>query len=159
MDKKEELRLRDEIDYWSKHQELDKFNYTQNTTMFFSVIIILLTILLWLQQEIDSDIILSISKLVFILIIVGLYFIVDYRNKNTDNHFTLRDVMIEEKYCKLNNLEKGKFKEKLNEEFNELRKNFINNLKLKLWLKFLIIFLFISLFFIGYLFFRLSTCS
>jgi len=128
---KKEQRLRDEITYWSNHQELDKFNYSANLTTFFMVTTILLTIVQavngYNQNNIASFIIFSIFTAM--ILFMGLH--VYYTNQDTNHHFYVRGVMIEKRYCGIHDLEKGEFRKKLEEEFSNEKKN----LDISLWKK------------------------
>lgn len=132
MDEKEKQRLRDEIAYWSNHQELDKFNYNQAQVFFLGGVAILLGIF-----NLKRGIIMNILILLTLLIIlISTY----YRLGKTDIHFSIRDKMIEERYCKIYNIGKKEFKKNLNEHFNNDYQRLERKLKLRILL-FTLIFL------------------
>lgn len=129
---KKEQRLRDEINYWSNHQELDKFNYNLATAKFLGNMTILVSITIGLSAillSIQSNIIwiLQIRNTLFLIILlIILFFTKKIKEKyeeeiNSANMaFVKRDKMIEQKYDEIYGLDKIRFKEKLNKEFNNI---------------------------------------
>lgn len=109
-----------EIDYWTTHQDLDKFNYNRATSTYLSIISI--TVAVWIgltalslyMQSITIRI--WVSMFTFIVLIASVIFYL----KNTSRHntsFIVREEMIKKRYEML-----GVKKDELNEEFIETRK-------------------------------------
>jgi len=141
--KNEERRARDEIDYYSSHKELDKFNYSSNLTSFFAFTAIVLAVVQAIngikkENTLAISIFLGLALIIFILSLIT-----KYHNDNTNSHFITRDIMIEKRYSKIHGLKEGEFKKSLEGEFNEIRgsfkKKWIKNLVWKLLVGFLII--------------------
>jgi len=117
MNKREERRLKEEIRYEERHQELDKFNYNNHNVLLFGWITILIAFLI-LSTEIKV-ISLKISFMFsLILLIVFMYFLMHQKNKHTNKHFVAREKMIEKR---LGNL--GISAEKLKTEFTDIYNN------------------------------------
>jgi hypothetical protein len=138
VNKKEEQRLRDEIDYWSKYEELDKFNYDVITSNLLEIIAITISVILGLSAIIiqiqTKTFLLFLIKSTLILVTVLIFIvIIDKRYKeykqsrsNYSHNIITRDEMIEEKYSKLYGLQKGQFKEKLDREFIPIKERLDN---------------------------------
>jgi len=135
MDKKEEQKLRDEINYATQQQEVSKFNFNQVTVTFFgaiSILIILFQIIIaigWTSK-------IWIQGFLLLCIVVITIKSLNDRN-NTKNQFGAFDEIIEEKYTKLNELKKGEFKRRLNDEIIPIKEKLDSKSKLenyKIWL-------------------------
>ena len=118
--KNEERKLRDEIEYWSKHQELDKFNYDMTTSSFLSAVSIIIAIFIFIvsfsflneQYKLATD-----STIVIIIILIILTIYTFWKRNNHNKSFMIREDMIEERYEKL-----GVNKKRLNDEFEDKKK-------------------------------------
>lgn len=131
MEEKEQ-RLRDEIIYWTHEQEIDKFNYSQNLATLFAFTAILLSLTQVVTNYKRGDIAgLTIFSIVALIVsFFSLY--VYYKNSDTNHHFYVRNVMIEEMYGKIYRLKKGEFKEGLNEDFRKEKRNLDRILRKKM---------------------------
>src|SRR3989344_1587348 len=145
MNKEEKNELLKKIDFWSKHQELDKFNINDDTNKYFGDISILITVslgIIGLINMIPFIIKLPICYIILIIIIiiellvVVIYYIIK-KKKNWllkinqhNNHFRIREAMIRVWYDYL-------FEKKINkkilitktEEINELFTKIMEKLK------------------------------
>jgi len=99
--KSKEDEIKDKIGYWSKHQELDKFNYNRVTSTQLSVISILGA--LWIGIVALSIVGRWINGIYFISIIVivvliptTIFYVI--RTKSSNNHFRIREAMIRNWY-------------------------------------------------------------
>lgn len=123
-----EKKIRDEIEYWSKHLELDKFNFDKTLSNLIGGMAILITLTIGFSsmvlslRELDLQIrILFIS--IFLLII--LYFgnkIKKNFNEEIKKHslnFMVREEQLRRRYKKL-----GVEKKELNEEFEKIKEDY-----------------------------------
>jgi len=121
-----EQKIKKEIEYWSKHLELDKFNYEAELSALICSLSITITVMIGLIAIIMTSSIGSLGKLIFLLIIgFGFYiflkcFLFRKHKKNLNQHklsFFIRERMIQERYEKMYNISK----KELNTEFEDLK--------------------------------------
>lgn len=106
--------MKNKIEYWSKHQELDKFNISHDTSLFLGHVAIILSVFFILNEFVKfvflerSD---TLGNIVAVLIIALSILIIWYakewesRIKEHNNHFMAREKMIRYWY---DNLKKNK---------------------------------------------------
>lgn len=113
-------KIKKEIEYLSKHQELDKFNYNEATSVHFvlSVMSAIQVGLITLGfTKNDSKLIILTSLIAIAVFIIS--FIVNFYKKDANEHFIIRENMTIDLYKKL-----GVEKERLDEEFVKRRREF-----------------------------------
>jgi len=120
-----ELKIKKEIEYWSKHLELDKFNYEYSG--FFHLTLGTWILSLWLGLTAIAVSLRSLSTLIiaFVILIIFLPIIITLylkKNKQNDLSFTVRERMIRQRYERLYEISK----DKLNAEFEDIKKIYQN---------------------------------
>jgi len=120
MDNGRKYILEKEIDYWTTHQDLDKFNYNRATSTYLSIISIAVAV--WIGLTALSIYMQNITIMVWVSIFIFIVLIasVIFYLKNTSRHntsFIVREEMIKKRYELL-----GVKKDQLNEEFVETKK-------------------------------------
>lgn len=135
---KKETTLKNKIEYWRKHQELDKFNINKDTSLYIGHISWIIAIFILIIGLINIIfLIFSFNiKILFIVIIITIifiiaYFVFDYtRNKRgywyskIENHnrsFRIREAMLRAWYSKK---EIGVDTDKLDIIFEEIKKKY-----------------------------------
>ena len=128
----EENEFEKEIEYWSKHLELDKFNYGAELSSFIGSLSIAVSVMIGLiAMTMTYKGVNSITKLIAILIIgLGFLYFLKYKlikshHKNLNQHklhFFIRERMLQERYENLY----GISKDELNTEFNDLKQIALN---------------------------------
>lgn len=127
MEKSQKQRLKDEIAYWSRHQELDKFNYNLTTVIFFGAIAIIATSFQVFPLFRGNFLAIISWAIILVGILVAVSVISYLKRYNTGVHFEVRDEMIVKKYEELHGIDVRKdegFKEKLNREFLSARQKY-----------------------------------
>ncbi len=118
--KNKEKLIRDKIAIWSKHQELDKFNYNDAAVKLFGSLAILVALITILFSSIpifvSKEEAFLWSSLLLVLAVI-LYFRYSYLMKVANAHFIIRENMIYNWYHDL-----GVDKKELNKEFTKLYK-------------------------------------
>lgn len=113
--KKEEEMIRDEIALWTRHQELDKFNYNDAAVKLLGIIAGLLALVAITLQSIGNFLTRESATLwLWIILAAGvfIFFFQRYKMNVANRHFTRREEMIDGWYEKL-----GVKKDDLNKEF------------------------------------------
>ncbi len=129
MNEKKTYKLEKEIEFWSKHLELDKFNYDKavsnlvaNMTVIISAFIGFLAILTSIEEikgGLRNSIIIAVS---IVVVIYSLKVIKDYKGqiKGHRDNFLVRDEHLRRMYKKLADVDK----DKLNQEFREIKEDY-----------------------------------
>jgi len=128
MKKSKKEKLEKEIEYWSKHLELDKFNYNVTFSAFIgnlsiSIAVIMSVVLAIMNYDKISSLL---SSIIILVIGICAYLFLKYKiiktyKRDLDQHklsFFVRERMIQERYEKLN---LGISKDKLNQEFADIK--------------------------------------
>lgn len=124
-----------EIEYWSKHFDLDKFNFDRTTSNFLAQMGIIISVAIGVSAIIVSyTIIGSFLQFIFLLLTGDLmllfsYFALKRFNKEINNHnlsLMTREEMLRRRYKLL-----GVSKAKLNKEFTQIKRDYKEG-KLKL---------------------------
>lgn len=127
--------LKNNIDYWRKHQELDKFNYNFVSTYYTSVIAILIALFLpaiiyylgrkeplsIFRLSISSGIIAFILTLIFLVLTLGLLYKLDKETKNHNRSFRIRESMLRVWY---NEKELGVDTDYLDKVFDQIKEKY-----------------------------------
>jgi len=128
-----EKKIEKEIEYWSKHLDLDKLNISiaidksnHILLLLLSLLTIIITSLPFIFQFLNAFLIRILIVLIFILIGCILWKSKNKKSKDDiKNHnlsFIIRERMLQERYKRLYDLSK----EKLNTEFEDLKKIYKN---------------------------------
>jgi len=131
--------LRDEIDYWSKHLELDKFNFDKSLSHFLSSMSLIIGVAIGIFTIIMSlDFSDSLFKVLlkFLLLEISILFIFylahttkqKFKKEINDNNvsFIVREEQLRRRYAKL-----GVSRKKLNDEHASIKKDYLEG-KIKL---------------------------
>jgi hypothetical protein len=112
--KKKEQLIRDKIAIWSRHQELDKFNYNFFVVYFFGNLTLIFALISALQ--IIKNPMNKIFASIIILLLISIVLSIVWHNFNKTNmRFVCREKMINQWYSEL-----GVSKEELNAEFRNI---------------------------------------
>jgi len=94
--KKEEI-LKNKINYWLKHQELDKFNYNFSITFYPSMIAIVIAVMIPLLIYFVNNnhlINLIFGFSIFLIILLTLLFLMFFEKQNHNRSFRIREAML-----------------------------------------------------------------
>ncbi|MEK6847575.1 MAG: hypothetical protein AABX50_00430 [Nanoarchaeota archaeon] len=109
-----------EIEYWTAHQDLDKFNYGAVSSSILALIAIFISILGVVSDLQTTGWVSWLKVIVLIFILVSVFIFLRLLKKEPQRHdiaFTAREEMIKYRYGKI-----GVAKDELNEEFEDIKK-------------------------------------
>ncbi len=139
MNGKQNDEILKKIDFWSKHQELDKFNYNFISSYFLAIIASLIglfnpPIIYFLSQKelisilgysIHPHIIVLILTIVFLVLIFAVLYYAPKKQQNFNRSFRIREAMLRVWYNELSQKKKGKsMTDELDEQFEEIKRQY-----------------------------------
>ena len=114
--------MENKIKYWSKHQELDKFNYNYIIVLYLSLIVIVSSIIIPIMIYFGNNGSLGyliITSLIFISTFLILLIAMNFKSKKHDASFMIREAMLRIWYQSL-----GVDTDLLDKQFEEIKKEF-----------------------------------
>ena len=139
MDSKQKNEILRKIDFWSKHQELDKFNYNFISSYFLAIIASLIglfnpSIIYFLSQKelilifgcsVHPHIIALILTILFLFLIFAVLYYMPKKQQDFNRSFRIREAMLRVLYNKLSQKKKGKsMTDEMDEQLEEIKKQY-----------------------------------